>query len=375
MGSAQWAVGSAQWAVGSRQSELAMHRERANIKDVADLAGVSISTVSHVRRGTKFVSEALRHRVSAAIEQLKYEVNPVASGLKSKATRVLGVVIPNISSIFFPEVLKGIQDYALRVGYRLTFYNTGFDPDLEVDVIRRLVGSWVDGIILDSAAPFGNHNYLDFLAELGGRKKRIPVVSLEREVPGGRVRSVRIDNYEGACMAMRHLLECGCRQIAHIAGPRVSCVADSRRRGYRDELKRASLPYDPQRVVQGDFSPRDGFRAMRKLLDRGLEIDGMLVANDQMAIGAMRAIRDEGLEIPSDIKLVGFDNVFVSSLIQPSLTTIAVPRYQMGFEAARLLVQSIEDPEGAKDILLPIELVVRNSTRSESRREWDLLSW
>jgi len=347
----------------------------ASIKEVADLAGVSISTVSHVRRGTKFVSEALRGRVSAAIDHLKYEVNPVASGLKSKATRMLGVVIPNISSIFFPEVLKGIQDYALRVGYRLTFYNTGFDPNLEVDVIRRLEGSWVDGIILDSAARFEDEGYLQFLADLGGHKKRIPVVSLEREVPGGTVPSVRIDNYEGACTAMRHLLECGCREIAHIAGPPVSGVAGERRRGYRDELRRAGLAYNRKMVVEGDFSPRDGYRAMRKLLRRPLKIDGVLVANDQMAIGAMRAIRDAGLDVPSDIKLVGFDNLFVSSVVEPSLTTIAVPRYQMGFEAARLLIQAIENRDGAEDIVLPISLVVRNSTRPDGDSEWDLLSW
>ncbi len=352
-----------------------MSTKVANIKDVAHLAGVSISTVSHVTRGTKFVSEALRGRVSAAIDHLKYEVNPVASGLKSKATRILGVVIPDISSIFFPEILKGIQDFALRVGYRPTFYNTGFDPDLEVDVIRRLEAGWVDGIILDSAARLEDEEYLRFLTELGGHKKRIPVVSLEREVPGGQFRSVRIDNYEGACIATRHLLECGCREIAHIAGPPVSCVAGRRHSGYRDELWRAGLPYNGKMVVDGDFSPRDGYRAMQELLRRRLKIDGILVANDQMAIGAMRAIRDAGLDIPSEIKLVGFDNLFVSSLVEPSLTTIAVPRYQMGFEAARLLVQGIENRKVTEDIVLPISLVVRNSTRSNGDREWDLLSW
>jgi DNA-binding LacI/PurR family transcriptional regulator len=352
-----------------------MVRKVASIKDVAQLAGVSIATVSHVTRGTKYVSEQLTTKVLAAVSELNYAVNPVASGLKSRATRVLGVVIPNINSIFFPEILKGIQDQALASGYRLTFYNTGFDPDREVEIIRILESSWVDGIILDSLADFSVQAHVDFIAELGGYRKRIPVVSLERQINHPKIGSVRVDNYQGACVAMRHLVACGCRRIAHLAGPRFSLAAQERRRGYEDEIARHGLASDPARVVEGDFSPRQGYQRMRELIRRGPQIDGVLAANDQMAIGAMKALKEAKLVVPSEVKIIGFDNIFVTTLVEPSLTTVAVPRYQMGYEAARLLISAIESPVAKQDILLPISLVIRGSTVPDGEQDWDLLSW
>jgi LacI family transcriptional regulator len=350
-------------------------RKAASIKDVARLAGVSISTVSHATRGTKYVSEALSSKVFAAIEQLSYEVNPVASSLKSKATRVLGVVIPNLNSVFFPEILKGIQDHASSKGYRLTFYNTGFDLEREIEIIRILEGSWVDGIILDSLADFDDRAYIDFLTDLGRPKKRIPLVSLERKIDDPRIQSVRIDNYNAAREATRHLLDCGCKRIAHIAGPHYSSVAGERRRGYRDELTSRGVTYNPGMLVEGDFSPIEGYRAAQKLLQRGFAPDGVLAANDQMAIGAMKALKEAGRQIPSEIKIVGFDNVFVTTLVDPPLTTIAVPRYQMGYEAARMLVAAIEDRPERSEVLLPTTLMVRRSTSADGDNEWDLVSW
>jgi DNA-binding LacI/PurR family transcriptional regulator len=350
-------------------------RKAASIKDVAKLAGVSIATVSHATRGTKYVSEELSSKVFAAIEQLRYEVNPVASSLKSKATRVLGVVIPNLNSIFFPQIFKGIQDYALSTGYRLTFYNTGFDLEREMEILRILESSWVDGIILDSLADFDDGAYLYFLTELGRPKKRIPLVSLERKVEDERIGSVRIDNYQAAREAMCHLLDCGCRRIAHIAGPHHSSVANERKRGYRDELTSRGVTYNPGMLVEGDFSPIEGYRAMQKLLQRGVALDGVLAANDQMAIGAMKALKEAGRRIPAEIKIVGFDNVFVATLVDPTLTTVAVPRYQMGYEAARLLVAAIENRPQGPEVLLPTTLLVRGSTSVDGDKEWDLLSW
>jgi LacI family transcriptional regulator len=352
-----------------------MVRKVASIKDVAQLAGVSIATVSHVTRGTKYVSEPLRTKVRAAVQELDYAVNPVASGLKSRATRVIGVVIPNINSIFFPEILKGIQDQALAFGYRLSFYNTGFDPDQEAEIIRILESSWVDGIILDSLADLTNGSQVDFIAGLGGHRKRIPVVSLERRIEHPEIGSVRVDNYQGACVAMRHLVGSGCRRIAHLAGPRFSSAANERRRGYEDESARCGLPSDPTLIAEGDFSPREGYQRMRELLNQDLGIDGVLAANDQMAIGAMKALKEANLMIPSQVRIIGFDNIFVTTLVEPALTTIAVPRYQMGYEAAKLLISAIENQREKKDILLPISLVVRGSTVADGGQDWDLLSW
>ncbi|MBN1125757.1 MAG: LacI family DNA-binding transcriptional regulator [Sedimentisphaerales bacterium] len=348
----------------------------ANIKDVARMAGVSIATVSHVTRGTKYVSESLRNRVNEAIQRLGYEVNPVASGLKSRSTRVIGIVLPNINSVFFPPILKGIEDYASAQGYRLTFCNTDFDVEKEQETIRMLQGSWVDGIILDSVAEVADTDYVRFLSNLSSGEKPIPVVSLERRVDSGVILSVRINNYEGACLAVRHLAECGCCKIVHIAGPDFCSMADDRLRGCRDQLKQCGLGLDKSQVVKGDFSPEQGYTAMLCLLEQNPDLDGVLSANDQMAIGAIRALHESGRRVPEDVKIVGFDNIFVSSLISPSLTTINVPRYQMGHAAAELLIRRLTDPDAElEDVMLPIHLVVRRSTDPSAQTTWDLSSW
>ncbi|MBN1815771.1 MAG: LacI family DNA-binding transcriptional regulator [Sedimentisphaerales bacterium] len=348
----------------------------ANIKDVARMAGVSIATVSHVTRGNKYVSEPLRRRVAEAIQKLGYEVNPVASGLKSRTTRVLGIVLPNINSVFFPPILKGIEDYASAQGYRLTFCNTDFDVEKEQETIRMLQGSWADGIILDSVAGAADADYVRFLAGLSSGEKPIPVVSLERKVDSDGILSVRIDNYQGACLAVRHLVECGCRRIVHIAGPDFCSMAQDRLRGCRDQLKQCKMGLDRSHVVKGDFSPEQGYAAMRRLLEKNPDLDGVLSANDQMAIGAIRALHESGRGVPEDVKIVGFDNIFVSSLISPSLTTVDVPRYQMGHAAAELLIHRLTDPEAElEDVLLPIRLVVRRSTDPSAQTAWDLSSW
>jgi len=348
----------------------------ANIKDVARLAGVSIATVSHVTRGTKYVSEPLRKRVFKAIETLGYEVNPVASGLKSKNTRVIGIVLSSLNSVFFPPVVRGIEDVISKRGYRLTFCNTGFSDKREREVVRMLRGSWVDGIILDSVADFKDSEYVQFLARLGMPKKRIPVVSLERKVDDSAILSVRIDNYEGARMSVRHLVERGCRRIVHIAGPEFCSMANDRLCGFREEMAEQGLGVGPKAVVRGDFSPEQGYVAMGRLLKANPELDGVLSANDQMAIGAIKALQEHGRRIPEDVKIAGFDNIFVSSLIEPSLTTIDVPRYEMGRAAAGLLLDRLTNPEAElEDVLLPIRLVVRHSTDRTAEVAWDLASW
>jgi len=349
----------------------------ANIKDVAKLAGVSISTVSNTISGTKFVSTPLKKRVREAIKELDYEVNPVASSLKSKSTKSIGVVIPDVSKIFFPQLIKGIQDYTSQKGYNFVLCSTNDDFEKEKSFVRMLESNWIDGIILDSVSNFNDSRYVGFLAKLGGRGKSIPVVSLERKVVGGDIRSVSIDNYAGGRMAVRHLIECGCRKVAHITGPSYCSMANERFRGYKDELKDNGLTCSNKRVVNGDFFPIRGYDAMNELLAGGIEIDGVFAANDQMAVGALKAMKEHGYRVPEDIKLAGFDNTFVSSLVEPALTTVDVPIYKMGTAAAKLLITQINGREGGgvEDVLLPINLIVRQSTGPKSRKGWNLVGW
>ncbi|MGI6705108.1 MAG: LacI family DNA-binding transcriptional regulator [Clostridia bacterium] len=346
----------------------------ASIKDVAQRAGVSISTVSNVINGTKPVSDELVAKVHQAIEELNYEVNPVARSLKSKRTTTLGVVITNINRIFFPQVIKGIQDAVSGYGFNITFCDTDDQPAKEKAFIQMLKSNWVDGIILDSVVGTQDEEYFQMLRQLGSRKKRIPVVSLERKLDEMGIDSVIVDNEEGGRMAARHLLDCGCKSIAHITGPLYSSMGNDRLRGCQEELAKNGITLS--QIQEGDFSPLSGYQAMDRLLMEGKRIDGVFAANDQMAIGALKALRERGFRVPDDIRVVGFDNTFVASIVDPSLTTIHVPKYRMGVEAVEQLMKR-NNGETGKPVVkeLPIHIIVRQSTDKAGRKDWDLQKW
>mgnify|MGYP000855219471 CR=1 FL=1 len=348
-----------------------------SIKDVAKAAGVSISTVSNTIRGTRYVNEDLKRKVYDAIEKLGYEINTVASSLKSKSTHTIGIVIPNMNRIFFPQVIKGIQSYFSKFSYNLMLCDSDDNLKKEKFFIQMLRNSWVDGIILGSVAQEDDRAYLDYLSTLGTKAKHIPVVSLEREFPKSGLSSVRVDNYQLGRMATKHLINCGCKKIAHIMGPQYSCVVKARKQGYVDEIKAANMTQKPI-FLEGDFSPLSGYQAVKGLfLDKkDVEIDGIFAGNDQMAIGALSALREEGINVPEKVKIAGFDNTFVASIAEPSITTINVPKYQMGQMVAELLMKHIENSEAKpQNILLPANLIVRTSTQLGGDKSWELFGW
>lgn len=345
-----------------------------SIKDVAKESGVSIATVSNTISGTKRVSEKLRRRVHAAIDKLGYEVNTVASSLKSKKTNTIGIIIPNISRIFFPQVIKGIQNGFSKFGYNLMLCDTNGDIEKELFFIQTLKSSWADGIILGSVAEEDDYDYINKLANLTIRSKSIPIVLLEREFADSKISSVRVDNYQAGRMATRHLLDSGCKHILHLAGPRYSCMVNARIKGYVDEIK-AEYPSNEPIIMEGDFSPLSGYQAIKNYPLSQKKIDGIFAANDQMAIGVLNALKENGYRVPDDIKVIGFDNTFVASIVEPSVTTINVPKYKMGETAAEILLRQIEDPEVVQNVMLPVNLMVRRSTQSGGDRTWELFGW
>lgn len=348
----------------------------ANIKDVAKKAGVSISTVSNVINGTKYVSDELTQKINRVISELNYEVDPVARSLKSKKTMTIGVVITNISRIFFPQVIKGIQDEASKYGFNLTFCNTDDKIEMEKHFVQMLESNWVDGIIIDSVADMAEDGYFKHLSAIGNEKKTIPVISLERRLENFGIDSVVVNNCTGGSIATRHLIDSGCKEIVHITGPLNSCMVQDRLSGYRNELEKEKMAVDDKMIAKGDFSPLSGYQAMKYVLLSGMSVDGVFAANDQMAIGAMKAIKEHGLRIPKDIKVVGFDNTFAASIVEPSLSTVNVPKYRMGTAAAETLIKKInQDVSGTSFVELPVNLVVRQSTDLRGDKNWDLYGW
>lgn len=351
--------------------------QAASIKDVAARAGVSIATVSHVLNGTKAVSPELRNRVLGAAEALQYHANALARGLKSGKTNTLCVIVPSIVSVFFPKVLRGMQTAAAAQGYALTIYETGEDFSRERDTIRMLRRQWVDGILLSTCCPpEDGASYAEELRQLRVGQKRIPVVFFE-EALGEGLDAVTVDNYRASREAANHLLGQGRARIACVAAPRRFIIGRSRYEGYLAALREQGVAVNPNFIEEGDYTPISGYERTRALLMRGAAFDALLCGNDQMAVGALRALREAGLRVPEDVAVIGFDNNFPGTLVSPSLSTISVPKQRMGREAVDILLWRIAQGADApcRRVTLETSLIVRQSTDLCGESAWDLYDW
>lgn len=349
-----------------------------SIKDVAKQANVSISTVSHVLNGTKTVSKPLQKRVMQAIEDLHYEVNMVARSLKSGKTNTIAVIVPSITSVFFPPLLKSIQTNANKEGYNVSVFGTSGDIEREKKYIQDLKSQWIDGILLSSCIDTSipdTAGYIDSLSTLNVNGHPIPLICLESSV-GPKLDAVVVDDENGTKCAVDHLLSLGRKQIAYISAPTSFSMGKLRRKGYLAALTEQGIPVDEKLMIEGDYSPFSGFQCMQQLLARNVPIDAVAVGNDQMAIGAMRAILNAGFRIPDDIAVIGYNDNFPSSLVEPSLSTVHVPKKEMGQTAFDLFIRRSKDPNvSPMHISLSSSLVIRNSTVPSVQTAWDLHSW
>lgn len=333
------------------------------IKDVAREAGVSISTVSHVINGTKHVNNDTAAKVRTAIQKLNYKTNVFARNLKSQATKRIGVIVLDMKGLFFPYVTQEIYQIAGKAGYGITLYDTFGDFSQEESAIYDLTDNYVDGIILSSSVPneqkddYGRklHNLLNI------NTKKIPLVMMERDFSYLGFDSICTNTYIGAINAMQHLVDIGCRHIAHISIPR---NLEGRYRAYCDVLENNHIPYDSRYVERGDLSHVGGYNCMTKLFQKGIPIDGVFVANDQMAVGVICAIREHGCRIPEDIKVIGFDNVFICSALNPPLSSVHLDKNALGARAIHTLLQRIhnEGPDHPIKETLDTHLIIRTST-------------
>lgn len=350
----------------------------ASIKDVAQKAGVSISTVSHVIHGTKYVSEPLRKKVNKVIKETGFQLDGLASSVKSKRTHNIGVLLPEIAMIFFPDVLEGIDSAAKERGYKLFFLSTGYDFEEEKENLRFLKSSWVDGILLDSCCKQSEMPaYLKVLTA-NIPSKNVPVVTLESSFHSKQLGFVGIDHVKYTKMAIHHLIDQGHKDIAIMCGPGHLPLSADNMQGYEEALQEAGLSIKDENYLQGDYLPVSGYDAVKKAFTQGEKPTwtALFCANDQMAVGAVKAALNLGIKIPQQLAIMGFDNVFPGSLIEPQLTTINVPRFDMGYHALNLLIDKIEDrPVKENEIWLPCELIVRNSTVATAKNDWVLTGW
>jgi len=346
----------------------------ANIRDVAAAAHVSVSTVSAVLGGEKYVSPRLQARVRNAIEQLGY--TPRGRGRRRpEETRVIGVILPGIYSSFFPPLLNGITEAASELGYAIQLCDSFRNWEKERELVRALIARGVDDIILDSVCPpESEEEYFNGIREAIERRGGLAVV-LSRELRSDFFHQIYVDNYLAAYEATEHLISLGHRRIAHICGSQVFPHSAVRAKGYRMALLDHGIPVDEHLVLQGDFSPLSGYAAMDEFYTKGLSATALFSANDQMAVGAIKAIRRQGLRVPEDVAVVGFDNLYVSSLIEPNLTTVHYPIYQMGYLAVRVLSERHQGQKAPLRTRLNARLIIRRSSAPTQADDWNLQKW
>ena len=327
------------------------------INDVAKKAGVAPMTVSRVINQSGYTSPEVRARVQAAIDELGYMPNTLARSLRIRRTNTLALILTDITNPFFTTLARGVEDAASAAGYTVLFGNSDESEEKEMRYLDMILQKRVDGILLVPAG--GSILPVEHIRQVG-----TPLVVLDRRIPGEVVDVVRCDTEDGAYQLTRLLLELGHRQISMLTGPAHVSTAEDRAIGFRRAMHAAGIA--TPKVNYGSFTLDSGYTMAYKALSDQPRPTALVAANNFIAVGALKAIRAAGLEVPDDVALAGFDDLPPSMMVEPFLTVAAQPAYEMGRQAAELLIKRLASTgaEPPQEILLPVELLVRASSGS-----------
>lgn len=327
----------------------------AGIRDVAKLAGVSPATVSRVMNGTVNVDEEKKQRVLSAISETGYRPNELARALYKKSSRIIGVIVPNIKNPFFNELAGAIEEEAYQNGFRMLLCSSDNDTKKELANIQILTQMNADGIVVMTNS------------EKTGKavtKCDIPVVLVDRKLTGGKeIAVVESDNYKGGRLACEHLLRCGCKNIVCMKCPEKFSSARRRYRGYQDVCREYGIK---EQYVDSTYDYEDGLKAAEEILRRYPDVDGIIASNDMVAMSAYKILTEAGRRVPDDVQIVGFDNINLSRLFTPEITTVAQPIAQMGKLAVQIILCNGEGTAFQKENILDVELIERQTTKKRS---------
>lgn len=329
------------------------------IRDVAKRAGVAPITVSRVVNNSDYVSPATRERVEAAIAELQYVPNTLARSLRSKRTKTIALVLTDVTNPFWTTVARGVEDAASEQGFNMVLCNTDESETKQTDYLTVLLEKRVDGILLVPACSTAEP--IELIHRLGTH-----VVVLDRRVPCSEVDIVRCDSEGGAYQLTQLLVRLGHQRIAMLSGPKDVSTADDRVAGYRRALAEAGLDADEALITYGEFKQSAGYEMMQRALSITPWPTAVFGANNFIAIGALKALRDVGLNVPDDVALVTFDDLPLTLLLDPFLTVATQPAYEMGRQGAELLLARLSEQTSAdyQEIVLPTEIIVRQSSGS-----------
>ncbi|RSL33643.1 LacI family transcriptional regulator [Salibacterium salarium] len=301
------------------------------IKDVSKLAGVSVATVSRVLNENGYVKEETKQKVKQSIETLEYKPNAVARSLYNKKSYTIGLIVPDIMNPFFPELARSIEDEMNVHGYTVILCNSDADAKKEEHYLDILKQKYVDGVI------FVSHT----LKQESIKEWGLPLVALDRPI-GEDIPSVSVDNRKAARTAVEYLINKGCQSIAHICGPSFIPNANERYLGYLDAMQNTNQKNYEELIINGYYQWKEAEKSTYTLLKNNDSIDGIFAGNDIMALGVMKAAEAAGRKIPKDLQIIGFDGVQISEMLNPELTTMAQPIYEMGTKACEMLLERIE---------------------------------
>ena len=329
---------------------------QVTIMDIAHQLGISKSTVSRALRGHSDIHEGTRKMILDLAQQLEYQPNPLANALLKSRTNIVGILVPEFRHYFFPTMIMGAQEVLSKAGYNVMICQSDESYETEMANVKALMSSRVDGLLVSVTAQTNNFDH--FRAVL---RKEVPMVFFNRVCPELETPQVIVDDYEGAFQAVEHLIKQGYRRIAHLAGPNSLLVSRLRLNGYRDALQKHGLPLDPDLIIHYDLSEEKARIYANYLLSLPQPPDAIFAINDPTAIEIMLVAKSRGVKIPQELGIVGFSNDPVSAIIEPSLTTIEQPVWEMGRQAAKLLLEQMEHPHNVIHTL-PTRLIIRNSS-------------
>ena len=325
------------------------------INDVAKKANVSVATVSRVINNSSHkVNAKTKERVLNAVKELDFHPNAVAKSLQKRKTNTIGVLIPDISNPYYAEIVRGIQDYAEEIGFSAFLQNTDRDIQKVIRDIYLLREKNVEGILFS-----GGIITDEVQNALGSLREKALVVGRQKiDMP-----SIRIDNKNLTLRIVEYLISLGHRKIGFIGGPKASVTTEDRYRGYIKGIKAHNCLYNKEYALYGDLTLQSGYEKASQMLSYGNRPTAIVTANDQIAFGTIKAIKDKGLRVPDDIAVTGFDNTPLTKYFEPTITTIHIPRYEMGRDAMKNLQNLIAGKAIKKVTYYECQLVVRNSTK------------
>jgi LacI family transcriptional regulator, galactose operon repressor len=331
-----------------------------NLKQLAKELNLSVSTVSRALRDSWEISTPTKQRVFDLAKKMNFQPNPYASSLRKHRSRTIAVVIPEVANNFFALAIKGIETIAREKGYHVLIYITNENEAEEVSIASNLQSGRVDGVILSLSGESPDNRHLMEL-----QQRNIPMVFFDRVCDGIEAPKVTTNDYESGFIATEHLIKAGCRKVAHLTSSMNLSISPKRMKGYTDAMLRYDQPVDPSWLIHCGNNDEENYRLIRELLLSDKRPDGIFASVERIAVQIYHICRELNLNIPGDVKVIGFSNLVTASLLNPSLTTIAQPAYDMGKEAATILFRRLEKkyivvPNDR--VILPSRLEIRDST-------------